>query len=75
MNIITSKQNRNRFITVRRDQVGGLGEKDEGIKQKTKKSSQTDNSLVIAREKCLWGVAGQGKGEKSGDEKRYDLGW
>ena len=57
---IINKRNRNRFIdtqTVRREEVGRLGEKGEGITKtkhkKTKKLIDTDNGMVITRGK--WG--------------------
>ena len=47
----------NRPIAVRREEVGGLGKKGEGIKQETKQNKQkqktltdTDNSMVVTRE-------------------------
>ena len=46
----------NRLTAVRGDGLGGLGEKSEGIKQRKKERlKDTDNSLVIARGKGVWG--------------------
>ena len=54
----------NRLTEVRGDGFGGLGEKSEGIKQRKKERlKDTDNSLVIARGKGVWG---REKGVKGG---------
>ena len=55
--------------------VVGLGEKGEGIKQKTQKLIDSDNSVVITREKERWGEVKEGTGKINGDGRGLDLGW
>lgn len=41
-------------IEMKGEAVEGLGEKDEGIKQRKKRLIDTNNSIVITREKGGW---------------------
>ena len=54
-------------------EVGGLGEKDEGIKQK--KLIDTDHSMVITKGNGRWGEIEEGTAGINGDGRNLDLWW